>query len=326
MAREGLFTYRAVVRAEGGAASARSNRERIDVTAPTPADTTPPPIPTGLTATQGDAHIELTWRAVSAADLASYVVYQRSAGGTWARVADVVGESVIIQGLENGAQYAFAVSAVDTADNESDLSTTLFATPVAPDTTPPPVPTGVAASGGDAEVTVRWESVAAPDVAGYVIYSRPTVNGFWLRAADTGSLATAATVTALTNGTSYDFAVSALDRTGNESALSTRVTATPIAPPPVAPTSLSATAGDAQVQLAWDAVPDPIVVGYRVYLRTSAQDAWMPDPDGLAPTTDTVVSGLTNGVEYHFAVAAVTADGTESEKSSTATATPVPAP
>lgn len=321
-ATRGDFAYRAVVLAEGGAQAVRSNRERLRVTVPAPEDTTPPPVPMGLAAIPGDAQVQLEWSAVTAADLAGYVVYQSSGGGPWVRVGRVVSESSTIGGLTNGTQYAFAVAAFDTARNESGRSKSSSATPVAADTTPPPIPSAVNASAGNQQVTVTWEAVAASDLAGYAVYRREIPNGFWVRSDVLTAAATTATIGGLTNGTSYEFAVAAFDQTGNESAQSATSTATPMAPPPAAPTGLTGTAGDAQVDLRWDAVGDTAVVGYRVYFRASVDQSWTLDPNGLTATTESVVSGLTNGVEHILAVTSVRADGTESNKSSTVTVTP----
>jgi len=234
----------------------------------------------------------------------------------------VVRESFTVAGLTNGTQYAFAVAALDTAKNKSVRSESSSATPVAPDTTPPPIPFGVNATGGDQQVAVRWDPVAASDLAGYAVYRRDVPNGFWVRGDVVTAGATTATITGLTNGASYEFAVAAFDQTGNESAPSATSTATPEPPPPPAPMGLTATASAAQVHLRWDAVGDTSVIGYRVHFRTSVEETWTPDPNGLTSTTESVVSGLTNGVEYTLAVTSVRADGTESNKSSTVTATP----
>lgn len=326
--RRGRYTFRAVVSPEDGAAAARSNKERLRVTRPPAQDTTPPPVPTGLTASAGDGLVALTWNPVSARDLASYAVYQKPAGGSWTLVALAAGESHEVRGLVNGTAYAFAVSAVDTSDNESAMSTAVPATPVAPDRTPPPVPAGVTATGGDAQVTVGWDQVTSPDLAGYTLYQREAPNGFWVVSTDLAAAVTSARVIGLANGTTYEFAVTTSDRSGNESVMSAAVTATPLAPPPPpppAPTDLVATAGDGQVSLDWAAVTDPAVVGYRVYLRTSPDGAWTLAPEGLTASTETVVSGLINGVEHSFVVSALTEDGIESDTSNVVSATPVAA-
>src|SRR5436190_3496476 len=100
-----------------------------------------------------------------------------------------------------------------------------------PDTTPPSVPTGLAATPGDAQVSLRWTASTDPDdaVASYNVYrdgvkvGSPSATGF----TDTG----------LTNGSTYSYQVSAVDTNANESGLSSAVSATPQAQPPPPPGS-----------------------------------------------------------------------------------------
>ncbi len=87
---------------------------------------------------------------------------------------------------------------------------------------------------------------------------------------------------------------------------------------PSAPANVSATAGDAQVTVGWDAVTG--AVSYNVYWKNAA---------GVT-TADTVITnatppyvhiGLTNGTAYYYVVTAVNANG-ESALSSEVSATP----
>jgi fibronectin type 3 domain-containing protein len=324
--RTGSFTYRAVVHAEDGARAVRSDRQRIQVTEPTPDDTTPPPVPTGLTAVPGDSQVALAWDAVSAVDLAEYVVYASTGDGLWTEVARGIAESVVVTDLANGTQYSFAVTAVDTSDNESTRSAAAQATPVPPDTTAPDVPTGLTTTAGDAQVTINWRPVSASDATGYHVYQRVAPNGAWARVNAAILEGTTYTATGLANGTQYDFAVTAVDDDNNESPKSDIASATPADVPPDAPTGLTATPGDGEVRLEWNPVTDIDVIGYRVYVRSSPDDAWTPAPNGLEDDTAHRATGLTNDVEYQFAVTALENDGTESDHSNVASSTPVAEP
>ena len=100
-----------------------------------PADTTPPPSPTGLTATPADTAIQLAWTAVTADDLAGYHVYRSTTSdGPWTKLtaSPISTTSYQAQDLTNGTTYWFTVSAQDTTGNESDRSTPAPATPAAP--------------------------------------------------------------------------------------------------------------------------------------------------------------------------------------------------
>ena len=106
------------------------------------------------------------------------------------------------------------------------------------------------------------------------------------------------TVTGLTNGTTYTFAVEAVDG-GGSSAPSSTVSATPGSGPPATPTGLVATAGNGQVGLTWTPVSG--ATSYQVFVA------------GVPVATTTAASytetGLTNGTTYTFAVEAVDAAG-----------------
>jgi fibronectin type 3 domain-containing protein len=88
---------------------------------------------------------------------------------------------------------------------------------------------------------------------------------------------------------------------------------------PAAPTGLSATAGNAQVSLSWNASTG--ATSYNVYRSDYADgEGGTPIATGIA-TTSYTNTGLTNGRTYYYKVAAVNGGGT-SAKSNEASATP----
>jgi len=114
-----------------------------------------------------------------------------------------------------------------------DASAALAATP-APgvDTTPPATPTGLAATVNDGEVSLKWNASPESDLAGYSIW-RSQDNLNFTELTSSLLLTPAFTDVGLTNGTTYHYAVYAVDLNQNESAPA-RVSATPAAPPQVA--------------------------------------------------------------------------------------------
>lgn len=135
---------------------------------------------------------------------------------------------------------------------------------------------------------------------------------------------TTVTQTGLTNGVEYTYTVAAVDAAGNASAPTDPVTVTPGAPDTTAPTvpgSLTATAGDRQVELAWTASTDADsgLHGYRVY-RDGVLVA--TPSDGATGYTDV---GLANGHQYTYAVSAVDNSLNESAQTAGASATPTAA-
>lgn len=102
-----------------------------------------------------------------------------------------------------------------------------------------------------------------------------------------------------------------------------------IGTPPSAPTSVSATAGNSQVTVRWNAVLN--ATSYNIYMASSSgvtKTNYNTLPDGMKHTgvaNPYLQTGLTNGKTYRFVVTAVTASG-ESEESNEVSATPLPAP
>ncbi|OPX87969.1 hypothetical protein [Pelotomaculum sp. PtaB.Bin117] len=90
-------------------------------------------------------------------------------------------------------------------------------------------------------------------------------------------------------------------------------------PSPPAPTNLSATAGDAQVNLTWDSVSGATY--YNVYrAMTSGGPYTNLTPNGVTATAYTD-NDVTNGITYYYVVTALI-DGKESGNSNEASATP----
>ncbi|RBY94391.1 hypothetical protein DQ244_03475 [Blastococcus sp. TBT05-19] len=283
------------------AVDTHGNRSPVTaVVTATPTDLTAPAVPTGLTAARGDGQVTLSWAANTEPDLASYRVLRDGV-----EIATVTGTGHLATGLTNDRTYSFALVAVDTHGNRSAATPAVQATPT--DLTPPAPPTGLTAVRGEEEVTLSWAANTEPDLASYRVLRDgveiATVTG-------TGHLATG-----LTNDRTYSFALVAVDTHGNRSAASAVVTATPTdLTPPAVPTDLAAVAGENRVLLSWTANAEPDLAGYVVL------------QDGVEVTTVTgtshVATGLTNDVEYSFALVAVDTHGNRSGASGPVAATP----
>lgn len=90
-------------------------------------------------------------------------------------------------------------------------------------------------------------------------------------------------------------------------------------PPPVQPTGVTATAGDSQVTVSWNAVSG--AASYNIYYATASGVTTASTSVNTAATSQ-LVTGLTDGTTYYFAVTAVSAAG-QSITSSEVSATPV---
>jgi fibronectin type 3 domain-containing protein len=189
-------------------------------------DTTPPAAPTNLSATAGDGVVDLDWDDNSEPDLDSYSVYRdTSSGGPYGQIASGVATSDYSDtGVTNGTTYYYVVTAVDDASNESGYSNEASATPA--DTTPPAAPTGLAATPGDGQVSLDWADNSEPDLASYSVYRDTTSGGPYSQIA-WGVAASDHVDSAVTNGTTYYYVVTAVDTSSNESGYSNEASATP---------------------------------------------------------------------------------------------------
>jgi fibronectin type 3 domain-containing protein len=182
---------------------------------------------------------------------------------------------------------------------------------------PPAAPTGLAATAGNAQVTLNWN--ASSGASSYNV-KRSTTSGGPYTTIATGVTSTSFTNTGLTNGTTYFYVVSAVNSVG-ESGNSSQASATPqnAQTPPAAPTNLVASPGNAQVTLSWSASSG--ATSYNVKRSTTNGGPYSTIASGVTSTSFTN-TGLTNGTTYFFVVSAVNSVG-ESGNSNQASATPI---
>ncbi|MGY1764193.1 fibronectin type III domain-containing protein [Geodermatophilus sp. SYSU D00779] len=288
------------------AVDTHGNRSAASATAEVPAaDRRAPAAPTGLVATAGDGRVTLAWAANGEPDLASYRVLRDGV-----QVATVTGTAYTDTAVVNDTTYSYALVAVDTSANASGPSGAAVARPT--DRTAPAVPAGFTAVRGDGQVTLSWTANGEPDLAGYVL----------LR--DGVQIATPAgptyTDAGLVNDSTYGYALVAVDGHGNRSGSATAsATPTDLTPPP-APAGVTATAGNRQAVLGWDAgdAGGADVAEHRVLDAGGSTVATVP-----APGTSATVTGLANDTTYAFTVVAVDAGGNVSARSAAVSVTPV---
>ncbi|MEK6304174.1 MAG: fibronectin type III domain-containing protein [Acidobacteriota bacterium] len=182
--------------------------------------------------------------------------------------------------------------------------------------TPPAAPTGLAATAGNAQVSLSWN--ASSGATSYNV-KRSTTNGGPYSTIAPGIGTTSYLNTGLTNGTTYYYVVSASNGAG-EGPNSSQVSATPIAAPtpPAAPTGLTATPGNAQVSLSWNASSG--ATSYNVKRSTINGGPYSTIAPGIG-TTSYLNTGLTNGTTYYYVVSASNGAG-EGLNSSQVSATP----
>jgi hypothetical protein len=178
-----------------------------------------PATPTGLSASAGNAVVNLSWTASSGAT--GYNVKRSTTSGTGAQIASTTATTYADTSVTNGTTYYYVVSAYNyygASANSNEVS----ARPAASGT-PPAAPTGVTATSGNAQVSLSWTASAGASSyhvrrsttsgSGYVQIAAPTITSY----TDTG----------LVNGMTYYYVVSALNTAG-ESPNSTQVSAVPV--------------------------------------------------------------------------------------------------
>lgn len=197
----------------------------------------------------------------------------------------------------------------------------------------PTAPSDLVATAGDTTVALSWVAPAdgGSSILGYNVYESTSPGAENYSAPANGSIlvtGNTAVVRGLTNAKTYYFTVAAVNGVGTSSA-SNEAWAIPGDTVPGAPTSTTATPGDASATVTW--IP-PVyqggsaITGYKV----TAADATQSNRGGQTCTWTTgplscVVSGLTNGDSYTFTVTASNSSGTGAPSGPSNTVVPVKA-
>ena len=215
----------------------------------------------------------------------------------------------VIAGLVNGTAYTFSVTAAnDAAGSAAAVSGSVTPAGV------PSAPAVVTATTGNQQAVVSWTAASSngSPLTGYTV--TPIGPGGPLTPTTVSGGSTTAVVTGLTNGTPYSFSVTATNGVGTSaSATSGSVTPATVAG---APTGVTATSGDHQASVFWTAPAtdggSPIT-GYTI----TPIGPGGPGPVTVgANTTGVVVTGLTDGASYSFAVTADNGIGSSAAGSS----------
>ena len=206
----------------GDPAGSTSSSTSSPTSSPTASSVLAPAAPSNLVATAGNAQVSLAWSASSTAS--SYDVKRSTiSGGPYAQIASVTSPSYTDATVTNGTAYFYVVDAVYAAGDSAD-SATVAATPD-PTITTPAVPLGLAATAGNAQVSLTWS--ASGTATSYHVKRATTSGGPYTQIAAPAS--SSYTDLSLTNGTTYYYVVSALDSAG-ESPNSAQASATPATP------------------------------------------------------------------------------------------------
>ena len=264
-----------------------------NVTAVTPVG--PPAAPTGVVLTAGPGNLLVAWNAVSnpvgGAVTGYRVEISANVGSTWTTVvASTTSTVVTVPSLLAGTTYQVRVTTLSTAGN-SVPSTIVSGVPMA---VPGAVPT-FAGTPRNGSASLTWSTssaIAGSAVTNYVVSmcsaSCGSLAAIWTVVATVAPPSPlAATVTGLTNGTSYVFSIVANNAIGSSPATTTTVVP---AGPSSAPQMGTVTAGAGTLAVSWTApatTNGTPVTGYTVQILDPTTGNW---------TTAQGASGALSGV------------------------------
>ena len=247
----------------------------------------------------------------------------------WDDIADsgAATKSHIVRGLTNDIDHTFRVRAVNTA-GASAPSDSVAGTPKAASYAPARPANFSARQTEAGQVELTWDAHRYPlTVTGYDDSQDAGGGPLWAPISGSDSGTDSHTVTGLTSGVKYTFAVRAVNNAEDSGGVAIGTGASSdsqsvtIIDKSAAPDSFSAVAGDGHVWLGWRSPLDSTITGYQYQQGTGD---WTDIPGSRAGTTFHVVTGLTNGMSYAFKVRAVNAAG-GSDPSDELTATPTAA-
>lgn len=287
----------------------------------TAGSTTKPTAPTGLIKSSTNyTTIGLSWTASTASPGCTITGYDVYRNGT--KVGSATTNSYTDTGLVADGSYTYYIVANDSGPNASAQSSSVVFTTLA-DNLAPNIPTSFAAtSASAASVSLTW--VAPTDlpnpggsgVAGYYIYRNGAATPTYTVASPTTLSFVDTNVSA---STKYTYVISAYDKDANESAPSTSVSATTLAPTcsgtpsvPGGVKSLGATL--TTINVGWTASTPSAgctIAGYHVYRGGTYV--------GDSTTTSYGDSGLSPNTSYGYTVAAFDTSGHVSAQSASAT-------
>ncbi len=274
-------------------------------------DTTAPANPTGLIATPENTEVILNWTANTEDDLAKYEVYKSTHASEFEAeyYSAVTTNTETVTSLTNGITYFFWVTAEDKSGNESGYSNRVETIPISIT-----APTGLIATVGDEKVILNWTANTDSDFLKYKVYTSLSVSTPEYHSETTSN---SATISSLTNGTTYFFWVTAVDTSNNESQYSNIVEAIPVKIK--APTGLIAIIGDSKVMLNWTANSESSLAKYNIYISL---DTSTPEYHSESMTNSATIDSLSNGTTYFFWVTALDTSDCESAYSNIVEAIP----
>ena len=280
-----------------------------------------PSTPTNLEPVPGDEVIEVSWTANTDA-VSGYYIYLGTAEDNLDlrhTISDPAAESYSFTGLSSGTTYYIAVSAFDDSGESllSEIASTTTLTGSVPE-----IPAGFSITSlndiTSSSTALKWELNSEEDLDYYNVYTGIVSGSYFMSEETSGPDINSYIVTGLDSSERYYFALSAVDTSGNESEKGDEliVDTLPDENPPNVPGRPSAEiTGAMEVTITFNGNNDGMadLGGYRVHYGTAAgsYDTTV-DTEGNASA---VISSLSVGDTYYFAVSSYDTRGNESGNS-----------
>ncbi len=281
--------------------------------APT-ASVSAPDAPTGLSATPGDREVTISFTAGNGngATITNYAYSLDGSSFSNLNPADAM-SPITITGLTNGTTYSIRLKAINSAGQSPASSAISVTLPNVPD-----APTGLSASAGNNRVTISFTEGNSNGAA--ITNYAYSLNGSSYTNLSPADATSPITITGLTNGTTYSIRLKAINFAG-QSPASSAISATPRSAPD-APTGLSASSGDGEVTISFNAGNSngASITNYAYNTTGSELNAYreLNPADASSPVT---ITGLTNGKTYSIRLKAINSVG-QSPASNTVSAAP----
>lgn len=262
--------------------------------------TTLPNTPTAPTITANDASVTITWAQSPSAGNATLTYLVKRSRLPGSGYQDVVGctnkpdsnrTCTDIVPTVDGSSYYYTITAMTNGGNSPAASPQTTVTPITPITS-------INTSTTSTQITLSWSG--AGGASGFQVYSSSSPNGS--SPANGGTLTGCTSSPCVFTGTAGQTVYYTI--VGNNSAtnstattLSGEVSATPLASP-----LTQAIGQTAQVTLSWNAVAN--ATNYKIYYSTTSGQAISGNQLGCdaGMSLTCVVTGLTNGQTYYFAL------------------------
>ena len=281
----------------------------------------PPSAPTNVTATASSAKmVKVAWTAAVSNGLAvsNYHVYRGTSSTGLTQLGITTATTYTDNTVSAGTVYYYGIEATDTGGDVSAMSA------LASLTTPsmPSAPTGLTATPiSSKQISLSWTASVS---GGLPISSYHIMRG--TSPSNLSQIATSASTSykdgTVAAGTTYYYAVYAVDSGGDDSPTSASVSITAPAPP-AAPTNVSGTAvTHRQISVTWSA---PVggalpIVTYHVYRGSTSSNLAVVSAI-TAPTTSFTDNSVSPNTTYYYAVQAIDSGNDTSVMSAVVTVT-----